>query len=210
MVWVPGGRRRAVCMAASWRLRSSHPATIRCRARIRSLRITRVGKTTTVVPTSVQGGPLSAGSFIWSKPVPIRAMTVQEPTYWASTSPGEGVAMRVVDRPADTAIGPWTDDDGGVTPPSGAGSLWDGAGPGRGPDVVGLRSRASREGAGRLGPSPSPPDRRGRPPPGLVKGLSTAFGLCASGKPRTPDPLTRTSGIGTASGMLWLLRGWPA
>ena len=123
--------------------------------------------------------------------------------------------MRVVDKPADAAIDPWTDDEGGVTHPSGAGSSAGGAGPGRGPDVVGLRSRANREGAGRLGSSPSPSDGHGRPSPGSPAGpretAKYGFGLCASGKPRTPDPLARTSGIWTASSMLlWLLRGWPA
>ena len=214
MEWVPGGRRRVVCTAASWRLKSNLAATIRCRARIRSLRTTRVGRTTRVVPTSARGGPLSAGSLIWSTPVPTRATTVRDPT---GPAPARGKGSRCASS-TGRLTRPLTRGRttmGGGTPPSGAGSVGDGAGPGRGPDVVGLRPRADQERAGRLGPSPSPPDRHKRPLQdprwGLVKWLNTAFGLCASEKPRTPDPLTWTSGIGTASGMLlWLLRGWPA
>ena len=48
--------------------------------------------------------------------------------YWASASPGGGVAMRVVARPVDTAIDPATDDDGGGTPSPAADSASVGAG----------------------------------------------------------------------------------
>ena len=78
--------------------------------------------------------------------------------------------MCVVDGLADTAIDPWTDDDGGATPPSGATSSGSGAGPGRGPDVVSLRPRTDREGAGRSAPTPTPLGGHVRPYPGSPMG----------------------------------------
>ena len=91
--------------------------------------------------------------------------------YWASASPGEGVAMRIVTKPADTAIDLATDDDAGGTPSPGAGSAGVGAGVGRGVDVVGFRPHGDREEAWRLAVPPSPSERRRRLPPGFPMGL---------------------------------------
>ena len=72
-------------------------------------------------------------------------------------------------------------------------------------------------GRGQGASTPHPPFRNGVGDPlrdprwGFAKRLGTAFEHYASGKPHTPDSLTRISGIGIVSDMLlWLLRGWPA
>ena len=74
-----------------------------------------------------------------------------------------------------------------------------------------------RIGRGRGAPPRRPPhwadtgDPLRDPRWGFVRRLGTAFGLCASGRPRTPGPLTWPSGIWTASGMLlWLPQESPA
>ena len=123
--------------------------------------------------------------------------------------------MRIVTKPADTAIDPASDDDGGGTPPRARTLLALVLAVGGEPTV----SASARPGfRGSRGASLSLPSLRigvggllRDPRWGLAKRLSTAFELCASGKPHTPDPPTRTSGIGTVSDtLLWLLRGWPA
>ena len=114
--------------------------------------------------------------------------------------------MRVVDGLADTAVDPWTDGDGGATPPLGAASSGGGAGPGQGPDVVGLRPRTDREGAGRSVPTPAPLGGHVRPSPGSPMGLreTAMYGFRALriGEASTLGPLTCATGIWTASGML--------
>ena len=135
--------------------------------------------------------------------------------YWASASPGDGVAMRVVARLADTASDSVRDDDGGGTLPQGR--TLRAMVPALGGEST-LSASVHMRTRGRRGAlAPRSPFRNGTGDPfrdpqwGFVRRLGTAFGHCASGKPRTPDPLTRTSGIGTVSGMLlWLLRRWPA
>ena len=214
MVWVPDGRRRAVCTTALEVKVESHPATIRCRARIQSLRTSRVGKTTTVVPTSVQGGPLSAAFLIWSTPAPTRAMTVREPIGPAlAREKGLRCASSTSQLTWPLTRGRTT--TGALLPPRGRALR--GAVLALGGDPTLSASDRVRTGRGRGASARRPPLRTNMGDPlrdprwGLVKRLSMAFGLCASGKPRTPDTVARASGIGTASGMLlWLLRGWPA
>ena len=109
--------------------------------------------------------------------------------YWASASPGEGVAMRVVDKPADTG-----------RPPRGRALRGAVLALGGGPTLS--ASDRVRTGRGRGASARRPPLRTDTGDPlrdhrwGLVKRLGTAFGLCASGKPRTPDPWRGRQGYG--------------
>ena len=175
----------------------------------------RVRRTTTMVPTSCPGWAIKRRLLHL---VYTSAYQGDDCTgaYWASASPGEGVAMRVVDRLADTAIDPWTDDDGGAKLPPrgrplrGAVLVLDG-------DPTLSASVRVRIGRVRGAPPRRPPhwadtgDPLWDPQWGFVRRLGTAFGLCASGRPRTLGPLTWASGIWTASGMLlWLPQESPA
>ena len=181
-----------VCTAASSRLRSSLPATVRYRARIRSLRIIRVGRTTRVVPTSAQGEPLSVGPLIWFTPVLTRAMIVRG---LIGPAPAQGKGSRCA---SSTGRLTWPLTRGRTTmgvvlPPRGRALRAMVPAHGRGPDVVGFCPCADQEGAGRLGPSPSLPERHRRPPPGSPMGpRETArygFRALRIGEASHPGPL---------------------
>ena len=136
--------------------------------------------------------------------------------YWADADPGVGVAMRIVKRPAETAVDPVSDEDGDSSLPLAA-VYGDGrTGDPQGTDDVGLCPHRFHEELGCPVVPPFPPDRQRRSPPRTPVGLREtamymAFGICVSGRLPTPGPLTRALGIGTTScRVLWLLREWPA
>ena len=112
--------------------------------------------------------------------------------FWASASPGEGVAMRVVAGLADTAVDSLTEDDGGATPIPGAASSRCGAPARRGSDAVGLRLRVELGEADQTSLAPAPLDGHLRPLPGTPMGPreTARYGLRAlrAGEASHPGP----------------------
>ena len=76
--------------------------------------------------------------------------------FWADANPGEGVAMRVVDRPADTAVDSLAEDDEGATPTPGAAPSGSDAPAQRGTDAVCPRLRDEAGDAERASLPPDP------------------------------------------------------
>ena len=91
--------------------------------------------------------------------------------YWADADPGDGVAVRIVAKLADTAIDPASDDDGGSSFPLMADYNDGRIGGPQGTDDVGLCPHRPREELGCPAVSPFPPDRRGWSLPGTPMGL---------------------------------------
>ena len=90
--------------------------------------------------------------------------------FWASASPGEGVAMRVVAGLADTVVDSLAEDDEGATPTPGAASSGCGAPARRGTDAVGLRLWVESGEADQTSLMPGPLDGHLRPFPGTPMG----------------------------------------
>ena len=140
--------------------------------------------------------------------------------YWADADPGGGVAMRIVTRPADTAVDSASGDDGGSSLPRTADYNDGRIGGPQGTDDVGLCPHRPREELGCLAVSPYPPDRWRRSLPGTPMGLreTARYGLrvlrigeASHPGPGTPGPPTPALGIRTMSCRLLLSpRGWPA
>ena len=133
--------------------------------------------------------------------------------YWASANRGDGVAMRIVERTAGTAVDPTTDGDGDDSLPPIADYDNGGAGGPQGTYDVGPCPHRLREDPGDPAALSSPRTGGGgrlrEPRWGFVRRLGVAFGLCAWGKPPTQGSPTRTLGTrGTSYGLPRLLRGW--
>ena len=118
--------------------------------------------------------------------------------FWADASPGEGVAMRVVDWLADTAVDSLVGDEEGTIPTPGAASSGFDAPAQRGTDAVGPRLRV---GAGDAEGASLPPDPLGghlRPLPGTPMGLreTVRYGFRALriGEASHPGPPTTVAG----------------
>ena len=118
--------------------------------------------------------------------------------YWADANPGDGVAMRIVKKPADTAVDPVTDEDGNGSLPLAA-DYGDGrTGDPQGTDDVGLCPHRLHEELGCPVVPPFPPDRLRRSPPGTPVGLrETAkygFRVLRIGEASHPGPTDTSPG----------------
>ena len=102
-------------------------------------------------------------------------------TYWASASPGDWVAMRIVERTADTAFDPPTDGDGDDSLPPIADYDYGGADGLQGADDVGPCPQQLREDPKDPAAPLFPPTRRGPSFPGTPMGLreTARYGLRA-------------------------------
>ena len=118
--------------------------------------------------------------------------------YWAAANTGDGVAMRIVEGPAGTAVDPMTDGDGEDSLPPTADYGDGGAGGPRGADDVGLCPHRLHGDSGSPAVPPLPPDRRGRSPPGTPMGPreTARYGLRAVrlGEASHPGPTDSAPG----------------
>ena len=118
--------------------------------------------------------------------------------FWADASPGEGVAMRLVDKLADTSVDSLAGDEEETIPTPGAASSRSDAPAQRGTDAVGPRLRV---GAGDAERASLPPDPQGGhlwPLPGTPMGRreTARYGLRALriGEASHPGPPTTMTG----------------